>query len=170
VVSTTPQRLYPRERPGTHYTGGWVGSQGRYGRVRKISPPPEFFFSVYLFVSCIFVVPVLFWYWTKDGMPWIFPAGKIRRLRSGANPRSWVPEASMQTPRPPKPLGIRSPDRPARSQSLYLLSYLAHRTAQKCCIKPNQKAKVKYEIQHTNTMEKSRPYSPTELCLNSLAI
>jgi hypothetical protein len=37
-------------------------------------------------------------------MLWIFPVGKIRRLRSGANPRSWVPEASMQTPRPPKPL------------------------------------------------------------------
>jgi hypothetical protein len=40
-------------------------------------------------------------------MLWIFPAEKIRRLRSGANPRSWVtwvPEASMQTPRPPKPL------------------------------------------------------------------
>jgi hypothetical protein len=32
----------------------------------------------------------------------------------------------MQTPRPPKPLGIRSPDRPAHSQSLYLLSYPAH--------------------------------------------
>jgi hypothetical protein len=29
---------------------------------------------------------------------------KIRRLRSGANPRSWVPEASMLTTRPPKPL------------------------------------------------------------------
>jgi hypothetical protein len=29
---------------------------------------------------------------------------KIRRLRSGANPRSWVPEASTQTPRPPNPL------------------------------------------------------------------
>jgi hypothetical protein len=35
-------------------------------------------------------------------MLWIFPARKIRRLRSGANPRSWVPEASMLTPRPPK--------------------------------------------------------------------
>jgi hypothetical protein len=39
-----------------------------------------------------------------EGMLWIFPTGKIRRLRSGANPRSWVPEASMLTPRPPKPL------------------------------------------------------------------
>jgi hypothetical protein len=35
---------------------------------------------------------------------WIFPFRKIRRLWSGANPRSWVPEASTQTPRPPKPL------------------------------------------------------------------
>jgi hypothetical protein len=57
----------------------------------------------------------------KEGMLWIFPAGKIRRLRSGANPRSWVPEASMLITRPPK--RIRSPDRPASSQSLYRLSY-----------------------------------------------
>jgi hypothetical protein len=25
VVSTTPRLLYPKERPGTHCTGGWVG-------------------------------------------------------------------------------------------------------------------------------------------------
>jgi hypothetical protein len=37
-------------------------------------------------------------------MLWIFSTEKIRQLWSGANPRSWVPEASMQTPRPPKPL------------------------------------------------------------------
>ena len=34
--------LYPRERPGTHCTGGWVGPQGRSGQVRKISPLPGF--------------------------------------------------------------------------------------------------------------------------------
>jgi hypothetical protein len=39
VVSTTPRPLYPREWPGTHCTGDWVG---RSGRVRKISPPPGF--------------------------------------------------------------------------------------------------------------------------------
>jgi hypothetical protein len=33
--------------------------------------------------------------------------GFFRRLRSGANPRSWVPEGSMLTTRPPKPLVIR---------------------------------------------------------------
>jgi hypothetical protein len=82
------------------------GHQGRSGRVRKISPPPGFFF-LYLFVSCA----SLFWYWTFNGrfivsycMLWIFSTGKIRRLRSGTNPRSWVPEASMQTTRPPKSL------------------------------------------------------------------
>ena len=29
-----------------------------------------------------------------------------RRFRQGSNPRSWVPEASMLTTRPPKPLHI----------------------------------------------------------------
>ena len=33
-----------------------------------------------------------------------FFARKIRRLRPGSNPRSWVPEARMLTTRPPKPL------------------------------------------------------------------
>ena len=55
-----PAAFYPRERPGTHYTGGWVGPRAGL-----------------------------------DG-------GKSR------------------------PTGIRSPDPPAHSQSLYRLSYLAH--------------------------------------------
>jgi hypothetical protein len=25
VVNITPWPLYPRERPGTHFTGGWMG-------------------------------------------------------------------------------------------------------------------------------------------------
>ena len=36
-----PAALYPRERPGTHFTGGWVGPRaGLEGR--KISSPPGF--------------------------------------------------------------------------------------------------------------------------------
>ena len=35
-------RFTPRERPGTHCIGGWVGPQGRSVRVRKILPPPGF--------------------------------------------------------------------------------------------------------------------------------
>ena len=40
VVNATPPPLYPQEkRSGTHCMGE---SQGRSGRVRKISPTPEF--------------------------------------------------------------------------------------------------------------------------------
>jgi len=36
-----PAALYPRERPGAHFTGGWVGPKaGLDGR--KISSPPGF--------------------------------------------------------------------------------------------------------------------------------
>ena len=60
VVSITPRPPLPRERPGTHCTGGWVGRGADLDR-----------------------------------------CGKSR------------------------PTGIRSPDRPARSESLYRLSYPA---------------------------------------------
>jgi hypothetical protein len=43
----------------------------------------------------------------KEGMLRIFIYGKIQRLRPGLNPRTWEPEASMQTTRPPKPLPTR---------------------------------------------------------------
>jgi len=36
-----PTALYPRERPGTHFTGGWVGPRAGLDR-RKISSPPGF--------------------------------------------------------------------------------------------------------------------------------
>jgi hypothetical protein len=34
--------LPPGKGPGTHCTVGWVGPQGRSGRVLKNSPPPGF--------------------------------------------------------------------------------------------------------------------------------
>jgi hypothetical protein len=39
----------------------------------------------------------------KEGMLWNFLPWKFRRLRPGSKPRTWVPEASMLTTRPPKP-------------------------------------------------------------------
>jgi hypothetical protein len=63
VVTITPGRLYPRERPGTHCTGGWVGPGAGLDR-----------------------------------------CGKSR------------------------PTGIRSPDLPARSESLYRLRYPENRS------------------------------------------
>ena len=36
-----PAALYPRERPGAHFTGGWVGPRAGLDK-RKISSPPGF--------------------------------------------------------------------------------------------------------------------------------
>jgi hypothetical protein len=40
VVSTTPRPLYPREIPGTHCTGGWVGPRAGLDVCEKSRPPP----------------------------------------------------------------------------------------------------------------------------------
>ena len=50
-----------------------------------------------------------------------FFARKIRRLRPGLNPLTWVPKASTLTPRPPKPLGSFSCQ---HQSTITLLSYL----------------------------------------------
>ena len=42
VVSTTPRPLYPRERPGTHCIGGWVGSRAGLDGYGKSRPSPGF--------------------------------------------------------------------------------------------------------------------------------
>src|SRR5215468_3717085 len=73
VVSTTPRPLYPRKRPGTHCTGGWVGPR-------------------------------------KDPVPIVQEAG-------------WAPGPVWTCAENLAPTGIRSPDRPASSQSLHRLSY-----------------------------------------------
>jgi hypothetical protein len=38
VVSTTPRPLYPRERPSTHCTGGWVGPRAGLDVCEKSHP------------------------------------------------------------------------------------------------------------------------------------
>jgi hypothetical protein len=42
----------------------------------------------------------------KEGVLRIFPPLKIRRLRPGLNPRTWVPVTSTLTPRTPTPLNV----------------------------------------------------------------
>jgi hypothetical protein len=38
LVSTTPRPLYPRERPGTHCTGGWVGPRAGLDVWENLAP------------------------------------------------------------------------------------------------------------------------------------
>jgi hypothetical protein len=42
AVNATPRTFYPREKSGIHCIGDWVRPSGLSGRVRKISPSPEF--------------------------------------------------------------------------------------------------------------------------------
>jgi hypothetical protein len=57
VVSTTPWPLYPRKKPSTHCTGGWVGSRAGLDVCEKSRPHRDFF----LFICRIlcFIVLVL---------------------------------------------------------------------------------------------------------------
>ena len=40
VVNATLRPLYPRERPGTHCIGGWVGPRAGPDGCGKSRPPP----------------------------------------------------------------------------------------------------------------------------------
>jgi len=42
VVNATPRPLYPRERPGTQCTAGWVGYRARLDGCGKSHPLLEF--------------------------------------------------------------------------------------------------------------------------------
>jgi hypothetical protein len=42
VISKSPLPLYPRERPSTHCTGGWVGPKTGLNVCEKSRPPPGF--------------------------------------------------------------------------------------------------------------------------------
>jgi hypothetical protein len=46
VVSTTPRPLYPRERPGTYCTGGWVGPRAGLDVCKKSRPYRDSFGNV----------------------------------------------------------------------------------------------------------------------------
>jgi hypothetical protein len=54
LVSTTPRPFYPRERPGTHSTGGWVGPRAGLDVCEKSRPHRDSIpgFSENLSVSC----------------------------------------------------------------------------------------------------------------------
>jgi len=53
VVNATPRPPYPRERPGTHYIGGWVGPRAGLDGCGKFRPPQGFDpFTVQPLPSC----------------------------------------------------------------------------------------------------------------------
>jgi hypothetical protein len=53
LVSTTPRPLYSREKPVTHYAGGWMGSRVVLDVCEKSRPHRDFFFLMNQFIFLI---------------------------------------------------------------------------------------------------------------------
>jgi hypothetical protein len=85
-VLHTKQVWAPSEGPN-YILGNLTSKSVIFGRTRFFYMPQSWDMGHY------FTFP------PKEGMLWIFSTVKIRRLRSGANSRPWVPEGSMLTPR-----------------------------------------------------------------------
>jgi len=81
VVSSPPQSLYPRERPGTHCTGGGVGPRADLDAC-EISPPPTGFDRrtvqtvASLYTDCANLAHPIQW------VPVLFPGAKTARTWS----------------------------------------------------------------------------------------
>jgi len=158
-----PATLYPRERPGSHCTGGWLGPRADLDRRGKSRPhrdsipgpsspqpvaiPATFIMYCSLIynevnkftqeqamnaprgsrgIALLFLTPALVGGWVVSATPRpLYP-----RERDTVPTGGWVGSRAgvdgIGKSRPPAPTNIRSPDRPARSQSLYRLSYWAH--------------------------------------------
>jgi len=101
--SNSHHQVYPtprRERtPAAE--GGTMGE-----KMPRILPKVATFTSLLgSFTCCKFTTWERRLYFSSEGRSAEdFFARKIRRLRPGLNPRTWVPEASTLTSRPPKPL------------------------------------------------------------------
>jgi hypothetical protein len=111
----------PQERIGTHCTGGWVG---RSVRTKNLAPTRIFFYFTYLlpsfvytcYYNCLSVNSVL---WSTC---WVI------RLPVQATYLLTAENNSSSNSKCVSDIWFyRSPDRPDRSQSLYRLSYQAHK-------------------------------------------
>jgi hypothetical protein len=69
-------RLYPRERPGTHYTGGWLGLRAGLDRCGKSRPtvidPRTFQPVASRYIDCAFPAPLYIVAWLSVGCPQFF--------------------------------------------------------------------------------------------------
>jgi hypothetical protein len=119
VVSTPPRPLYPRERPGTHSTGGWVGPRAGLDVCEKSRPHWDFFIYIFVRILC-FIVLVLDFQWSFVSYRTAC-CGFFQQKKSDGFGRERTRDQ------------IRSPDRPARSQSLYRLSYPTHSLCMRMC-------------------------------------
>jgi hypothetical protein len=96
--------------------------------------------------------------------------GALRLLYNGYRcPFLWVkrPERGVDHPFHLAPTGIQSPDRPLRSQSLYLLSY---RGPQNSMLKADKKKRIKKHLLQKRTLECFHTFEQTEYSLEQWII
>jgi hypothetical protein len=94
---------FHHQRPPRPQQCEWGGTVGENrGNLAEMMP----LYAIYESFTCCKSTTRDWWlYFPSEGRhAEDFFARKIRRLRPGLNPRTWVPEASMLTTRPPKPL------------------------------------------------------------------
>ena len=98
-----------------------------------------------------------------------FFARKIQRLRPGSNPRSWVPEASMVTTRPPKPLMLFIFIKKSRNKSVKKIIsnfncwHVYCHSGQHCL--PSRLLTQNYKYQNTQNYLFNPPYLPAKFGL-----
>ena len=155
-LAPRPGRLYPRERPGTHFTGGCVGPRAGLDRCGKSRPHrdsipnrPAHSQSLYR-LSYRAHTPNFVWSRYRSGVAQRMGRGIALLFRDRGTRRGWVvsskPRPHFTPGKDPVPILLEAgwvpgpvwtdgksrphrdsiPDCPARSQSLYRLSYRAN--------------------------------------------
>ena len=122
VVNATPRPLYRRGRDPYLFYRGLCGAHGLFGRMRKISSPPGFFFFLFSALYLYFFVLIIL------ALPLVLTVQHNTNIHAPGGIWTHNPSKQVATDTRLRPLGhwdrrIRSPDRPARSESTCRLSY-----------------------------------------------
>ena len=138
VNSTTLRLTYPRERQGIHWTGDWMSLTADVDGIENLAST-RISHNSHGFVFC----PYCATHTTQTSMP---PAGFEPATPLSGRSQTLVLDRSATG------IGIRCPDRPACSESLYRLSYPSGRSAWKyvLCVK----LKVKFALEQVMKEER----------------
>ena len=103
-------------------TEGWVGPQGRSGRVRKSFAPTEIFLfscTMYFIWTCFFLLIVLYFAFSSllTTQTSMLPAGFELAILAGERSQTYALDRAAIG------IGIRSPDSPSRKTTACLITY-----------------------------------------------
>jgi hypothetical protein len=79
---------------------------GKWSLILPRCRPPRYILGIFYMAQICDMGPTALLPFRRKACWGFFRPLKIRRLRPGLNPPTWVPETSTLTPRPPKPLTL----------------------------------------------------------------